>query len=143
MTTVSTDPALASADLLGQLAPPLRMSGGPDFILVKRAPGPTPVAGATLWLQNPTNAPMEVKAWLSFEGAQGVPDRFVGTLGPLEVGVLAVPVSITFKLQLGLKFTLTGARRRQESERPQRVTWTVRPPRKGSSSAWPASHFPE
>lgn len=105
---IERDAALASADLLGQLAPPLRISGGPDFILVKRAPGPTPVAGATLWLQNPTNAPMKVQAWLSFEGASGMPDRFVGTLAPLEVGVLAIPVSITFKLQLGLTFTLTG-----------------------------------
>ncbi len=117
MATTDTDPsgdmdaAMASADLLGQIAPPLRIRGGPDFILFERAPGAIPVAGATLWLQNPTNAPMEVRAWIAFDSAPAkvaVPDRFVGTLAPLEVGVLAVPVSITFRVPYVLKFGLMG-----------------------------------
>ena len=100
MATTETDPsvemdaAMASADLLGQIAPPLRIRGGPDFILFERAPGPTPVAGATLWLQNPTNAPMEVRAWIAFDSAPAkvaVPDRFVGTLAPLRGGRARCP----------------------------------------------------
>jgi len=107
---IETDAAMASADLLGRMAPPLRISGGPDFILLKRAPGPTPVAGATLWVQNPTDAPMEMRVWLAFEDANAaVLDRFVGTLAPLEVGVLAVPVSIRFKLRYALGLHLTGS----------------------------------
>lgn len=105
MATMAMDAAMASADLLGLIAPPLRISRGPDFILVKRAPGPIPVAGATLWLQNPTNAPMEVRVWIAFEDAPSnvaTPDRFVGTLAPLEVGVLSsARVALSWTATLG------------------------------------------
>ena len=54
-----------TADLLSALAPPFRLSGGPDFILSQRAPGN--FAGATPWLQNPTDVPMPVSFSLTIE----------------------------------------------------------------------------
>jgi hypothetical protein len=85
---MATDEQIGTADLLGLIAPPFRIVYGPDFILSRRAPGLLPVAGATVWLQNPTTEPMPVSVLVGERR-----ERIHGTLAPLEVGVLSVPVS--------------------------------------------------
>lgn len=103
-----------TADLLSALAPPFRLKNGPDFILSQRAPGN--IAGATLWLQNPTDRPMPVSFWLDFErgGDSRVIDMFRGTLAPLEVGALAVPVSIRFRRPHAVHFKVGPGKNREE-----------------------------
>jgi hypothetical protein len=118
-----TEEQVGTADLLAVIAPPFRLDGGPDIILSQRAPGN--VAGATLWLQNPTNAPMEVVFAISYrDGPAKVrrADRFLCTLAPLEVGVLAAPISIRFTQPHTIGFTVAGPPHGATAPRVRAVT---------------------
>ncbi len=111
------------AAVLAALAPPFRLSGGPDFILSQRAPGTVPVSGATLWLQNPTERPVSIRFVATVDGGKGRgTDVFSATLAPLEVGALAVPVSIRFSRPHAVKFLVVSeSRGRDHSADPPRI----------------------
>jgi hypothetical protein len=80
---------LSTADVLAALAPPLHLRDGPDVILLRatRDGG----AGFTALLQNPYDAPLAVNFSIVAD-REALPDRITVDLGPLEVGILSVPV---------------------------------------------------
>lgn len=119
------DEQLGRIDLLALLAPPFQLDGGPDFLLYQRAPGRAPVAGATLVLQNPTATPMPVRFVVSFKDVPGkdhFADVFTATLAPLEVGVLAVPISIRFHRPHTIQFFVMGSRTGTAESRVREAT---------------------